>query len=279
MTTMTNLVIESQENPSITDLVLSESGDTDLIMAALGQKDLSSKVSEGGGSFLPRLAIEHNAEDDDGKSLPRGQWRVKDANGNTAYSKTVIFRPFLRRYMYSVWDQGEQTYSSMTIQAASFGDSFFDTTGGLKCGKIERKELDQLAVDDPARTLQAGIKCSQVLYGTVAIGDDAAAVPHVWYAKGSNFMPVSDWIKTLEKQGKLLFNTRALLGTVKQKYGGNIFYKAKIDVKDVVEFSPKEDVPTLESFIGVVNSHNSQIEDKYHEARQDFEDVQVVENL
>ena len=266
--------------PSITDLVTAKDIDTDALMAALGQKDLSSsKTGEGGGAFLPRLAIEHNTEDDEGKTLPGGQWRIKDESGDTVYSKTVVFRPFLRRYMYSVWDQSEQNYSSMTIQAASFGDSFFDTTGGLKCGKIERKELDQLAADDPARTLQAGIKCSQVLYGTVAASDDGVAVPHVWYARGSNFMPVSDWIKTLEKQGKLLFNTRAALSTLRQKYGGNIFYKAKIDVKDYVEFDPKEDVPTLESFMNLVNTHNSQIEDKYREARQDFEDVEVVEAL
>ena len=265
--------------PSITDLVTAKDVDTDALMAALGQKDLSFKEGEAGGSFLPRLAIEHNTEDDEGKALPRGQWRIKDEKGQTVYSKTVIFRPFLRRYMYSVWDQGEQAFSSTTIQAASFGDSFFDTTGGLKCGKIDRKELEKLAFDDPARTLQAGIKCSQVLYGTVAASDDGVAVPHVWYAKGSNFMPVSDWIKTLEKQNKLMFNTRAELGTLRQKYGGNIFYKAKIDVKDHVEFSPKGDVPLLESFMDLVNDHNSKIEDKYREARQDFEDVEVVEAL
>tara|TARA_Y100000310_G_scaffold308844_1_gene352363 strand:- start:316 stop:1140 length:825 start_codon:yes stop_codon:yes gene_type:complete len=265
--------------PSITDLVTAKNIDTDALMAALGQKDLSSRTSEGGSSFLPRLAIEHNTEDDEGTSLPRGQWRIQDESGETVYSKTVIFRPFLRRYMYSVWDQSEQNYSSMTIQAASFGDSFFDTTGGLKCGKIDRKELEKLAADDPARTLQAGIKCSQVLYGTVAASDSGVAIPHVWYARGSNFMPVSDWIKTLEKQGKLLFNTRATLGTLRQKYGGNVFYKAKIDVKDYVEFAPKGDVPLLESFMDLVNKHNSQIEDKYRETRQDFEDVEVVESL
>ena len=92
-------------------------------------------------------------------------------------------------------------------------------------------------------------------------------------------MPVSDWIKTLEKQGKLLFNTRALLTTSKQKYGGNIFYKANIEVKDSVEFVPKGDVPLLESFMDIVNLHNSDIEEKYKESRKDFEDVEIVDSL
>jgi len=267
------------ETPNIKDLVTAKEIDTDTLMAMLGQKDLSSTSSESSKAFLPRLSIEHNTEDDDGNSLPRGKWRVRDANGETVHSDTVIFRPFLRRYMYSVWDQGQQNYSSMTIQASSFGDKFFDTTGGLKCGKIDRKELDLLASDDPARTLQAGIKCSQIIYGTVALSGNAEAIPHAWYAKGSNFMPVSDWIKTLEKQGKLLFNTRALLTTSKQKYGGNIFYKANIEVKDSVEFVPKGDVPLLESFMDIVNLHNSDIEEKYKESRKDFEDVEIVDSL
>ena len=73
--------------PSITDLVTAKDIDTDALMAALGQKDLSSsKTGEGGGAFLPRLAIEHNTEDDEGKTLPRGQWRIKDESGDTVYS-------------------------------------------------------------------------------------------------------------------------------------------------------------------------------------------------
>jgi hypothetical protein len=92
-------------------------------------------------------------------------------------------------------------------------------------------------------------------------------------------MPVSDWIKTLEKQGKLLFNTRANLTTVRQKAGGSIFYKAGIEIKDYVEFSPKMDVPIFESFMDIVNIHNTEIENKYREKRQDFEDVEVVDEL
>ena len=43
--------------PSITDLVTAKNVDTDALMAALGQKDLSSKNSEAGGPFIPKLAI------------------------------------------------------------------------------------------------------------------------------------------------------------------------------------------------------------------------------
>jgi hypothetical protein len=270
------MLMAEQEKPSVTDLVTAEKIDTNALMALIGQKDLS--VDSGSEKrYLPRLAIEHNTEDEEGNTLPRGQWRVQNALGKNIHMKEIVFRPFLRRYMYSVWDQNEQNYSSMTIQAGSFGDTFLDSAGGLKCGKLSAKDLEALAHDDPARTLQAGIKCSQVIYGTVDV--EGEAIPHVWYARGTNFMPVSDWIKTLEKQGKLLFNTRANLTTVRQKAGGSIFYKAGIEIKDYVEFSPKMDVPILESFMDIVNIHNTEIENKYREKRQDFEDVEVVDEL
>jgi len=264
------------ETPSITDLVTAKTIDKETVMALIGQKDVSS-TAESNQSFLPRLAIEYSTEDDEGNALPRGQWRLKNSSGQTVYMKEIVFRPFLRRYMYNVWDQTQQNFSSITIQAGSFGDKFYDNTGGLKCGKLSKQELDALPTDDPERTLQANIKCSQVLYGTVDV--DGEAVPHVWYAKGTNFMPVSDWIKTLEKQGKLLFNTRANISTIRQKAGGAVFYKAKIDVKDYVEFDSKADVPILENFMSVVNDHNASIEEKYREVRKDFEDVEVVEAL
>tara|TARA_R110002020_G_scaffold24338_3_gene80155 strand:+ start:1551 stop:2381 length:831 start_codon:yes stop_codon:yes gene_type:complete len=267
------------EQPNIKDLVTAKNMDKDALMAMLGQKDISAPKDESTKAYLPRLSIEHNTEDDDGKTLPRGKWRVQNANGETVHSDTVIFRPFLRRYMYSVWDSREENYSSITIQASSFGDKFFDTKGGLKCGKLSAKELEVLGPDDPARTLSANVKCSQIIYGTVALSGNAEAIPHAWYAKGSNFMPVSDWIKTLEKQGKLLFNTRALLTTSKQKHGSNIYYKANIADKDSVEFDPKGDIPILESFMDVVNLHNSDIEQKYRESRKDFEDVEIVNSL
>ena len=166
----------------------------------------------------------------------------------------------------------------MSIQGASFGDEFFDNAGGIRCGKLNKRDLEGLSSDDPERTLQANIKSAQVVYGMVET-DSIEAGPAVWYARGSNFMPVADWIKTLEKQGKLLFNTRATLSTLRQKYGGNIYYKSKIDVKDYVEFDPAVDVPILEKFVESVNSHNASIESEYKEARGGFANAQIVKSM
>ena len=266
---------ENVETTKITDLVMSKDVDKDTIMALIGQKDVSTTTTSE-KKFLPRLAIEHNTEDDDGKSLPKGQWRVENASGKTIHMKEIVFRPFIRTYMYSVWDQGQQGYSSMTIQAKSFGDKFFDTTGTLKCGKLDRKELDELPANAPERTIQATIKCSQVIYGTVDV--KGVAVPHVWYARGSNFMPVSDWLKGLSKQGKIMFYSRATLTTEKAKAGGNHYYKSNIEEKDSVE-PTDDDMVLLTSFQGLIDQHNEEVENKYREAKQDFEDMKLVNEL
>ena len=70
---MSNLaVVETQ---SLTDLVTADKADNAKIMALLGQ------ASEAGSTksvdFLPKLAIEHNTEDEEGNTLPRGQWKFK----------------------------------------------------------------------------------------------------------------------------------------------------------------------------------------------------------
>jgi hypothetical protein len=272
---MSNLAVVT--TPSLTDLVTADKADTSAIMAMLGQSSDAGSSTKS-VDFLPKLSIEHNTEDEEGNALPRGQWKFKDSSGDWQHTKELTFRPFLRRYMYTVLDNAEQTYGSMTIQAASFGDEFFDNSGGIRCGKLGKKELALLDPDDPERTLQANVKCAQVIYGT-AETDEIAATPVVWYARGSNFMPVADWIKTLEKQGKLMFNTRAKLSTLRQKYGGNIYYKSKIDVKDYVEFDPAADVPILEKFVESVNSHNAYIESEYKDARGEFADAEIVEAL
>ena len=44
----------------------------------------------------------------------------------------------MRTYSYSVWDNEEGQFSSMTVQAPSFNSEFYDTDGGLKCGRLEQ---------------------------------------------------------------------------------------------------------------------------------------------
>tara|TARA_R100001530_G_scaffold22134_4_gene18253 strand:+ start:101 stop:463 length:363 start_codon:yes stop_codon:yes gene_type:complete len=82
----------------------------------------SGDVSSGGG--LPRLSINHSTEDDDGNSIPRGFFMIRDSSGKSVFAPKVTYRPFVRTFMYSVWDNDLNQFGSQTIQSRSMNDLF-----------------------------------------------------------------------------------------------------------------------------------------------------------
>jgi hypothetical protein len=224
----------------------------------------SGDVSSGGG--LPRLSINHSTEDDDGNSIPRGFFMIRNSD-RSIFAPKVTYRPFVRTFMYSVWDNDNNQFGSQTIQSRSMNDLFYDTSGGLKCGKLAPDRLRTLDEHSPEAVLQKGIKCVQVLYGLVTIdaGQDATGKPQtikdqpsVWYVRGSSFIRISDWVKTLEAQRKLMPTAIAELTTVKGKRGGNIYYGANAKTVKFGKFT-KDDQTTLLQFFETVNSFNDKI--------------------
>ena len=225
----------------------------------------SSDMSSGG--VFPRLSINHSTEDDDGNSIPRGFFMIRNGSGRSVFAPKVTYRPFVRTFMYSVWDNDNNQFGSQTIQSRSMNDLFYDTSGGLKCGKLAPDRLRTLDEHSPEAVLQKGIKCVQVLYGLVTIdaGQDATGKPQtikdqpsVWYVRGSSFIRISDWVKTLEAQRKLMPTAIAELTTVKGKRGGNIYYGANAKTVKFDKFT-KDDQTTLLQFFETINSFNDKI--------------------
>ena len=234
----------------------------DKLKKLIGQ---SGDTSTGGGT--PRLSINHSTEDDDGNQIPRGFYMIRNSEGKSIFAPKVMYRPFVRTFMSSVWDNDSNSFGSQTIQSRSMNDLFYDSTGGLKCGKLAPDVLKTLDEHSPDAVLQKGIKCVQVLYGLVSIpeGQDATGspatikdVPCVWYVRGSSFMRISDWIKTIEAQRKLMPTATAELSTVKGKRGGNIYYGANAKTVGFGKFS-KEDQAQLLQFFESINSFNNGI--------------------
>ena len=234
----------------------------DKLKKLIGQ---SGDTSTGGGT--PRLSINHSTEDDDGNQIPRGFYMIRNSEGKSIFAPKVIYRPFVRTFMYSVWDNDSNSFGSQTIQSRSMNDLFYDSTGGLKCGKLAPDVLKTLDEHSPDAVLQKGIKCVQVLYGLVSIpeGQDATGnpatikdIPCVWYVRGSSFMRISDWIKTIEAQRKLMPTATAELTPVKGKRGGNIYYGASAKTISFGKFT-KDDQKQLLDFFDTINSFNNGI--------------------
>ena len=247
----------------------------DKLKKLIGQ---SGDTSTGGG--IPRLSINHSTEDDDGNQIPRGFYMIRNSEGRSVFAPKAIYRPFVRTFMYSVWDNDSNTFSSQTIQSRSMNDLFYDSAGGLKCGKLAPNILKTLDEHSPDAVLQKSIKCVQVLYGLVSIteGQDATGkpatvenIPAVWYVRGSSFMRISDWIKTIEAQRKLMPTATAELSTVKGKRGGNIYYGANAKTVGFGKFS-KEDQAQLLQFFESINSFNNGIMESHRTNKKLKED-------
>jgi hypothetical protein len=239
----------------------------------------SGDVSSGGG--LPRLSINHSTEDDDGNSIPRGFFMIRNSDGRSIFAPKVTYRPFVRTFMYSVWDNDLNQFGSQTIQSRSMNDLFYDTSGGLKCGRLAPDRLKALDEHSPEAVLQKGIKCVQVLYGLVTIdaGQDATGKPasvkdqeSIWYVRGSSFIRISDWVKTLEAQRKLMPTAIAELTTVKGKRGGNIYYGANAKTVKFGKFT-KDDQDLLLRFFGAINSFNNGIMESHRTNKKLKEDA------
>ena len=200
---------------------LSKVSTTDL-MKLTGQVDSGAE-----DSGLPRLSINHASEDDEGNSLPRGYYAIKNPKtGEIVFAEQASLRPFIRLFMYSAWDNEAEAFGSQTVQLNTLNGVFYDSIGGERCGRLTKVEMDKLDANSPEYAMQKNVKCNQVVYGIVAAkgvnskGEKASIqnLPVVWYVKGVSFIPVSNFIRSLNKQKKPMWETvlRLLLSRIKK---------------------------------------------------------------
>ena len=256
--TQTNAITIPNDVTSLSDAEL---------MKLTGQLDNNSQE----GSVLSRLSINYQTEDENDNPLPRGHYALK-VDGDSVYAKTAKFRPFMRMFAYSYWDNNEEVFTS-SVQRPSLGDQFPDSSGGYKCGKLSREELKDLPDTDPQKIIQSSIKCNQVLYGVADMegkksdGKDVSLkqIPCVLYAKGVNYIPVATALKSLATQKKPMIRNTLLLSTKKQKTGGNTFFAMDIKIGESVAMS-EQDTALLKEFAVVTKSVNEGVMEKHRTA-------------
>ena len=222
---MSNDVVTNKPSvvPSLKNMTVAE-------LAALTGQEVSSNENQG----LPRFAINHSEEDNEGRSVPRGEFSLKLPDGVTAYAKEAHLRIFIRAFTYSRWDAEQGAFGSQTIQALNLSADFYDTEGNMRCGRLTKAESEGLAKDSPEMNLHKSVKCNQVLYNTVQLVSPVDAdgkkvdmdkeVPSVWYVRGSGFMPVSDHISMLHRQNKAMYTAVNKVTTSRKKMAGNSYY-------------------------------------------------------
>jgi len=212
------------ENPFDNMLEAVKSGNRDEMLRLTGQG--SDDTPKAG---LSRLNINYETDTDDGHSLKKGAWKVY-YDGEFVYSDAVEFRPMVRTYEWSVWDQEEGKFSCRSIQAPSLDYQFPDTQGGNKCGRLTKSEEEQLGEDHPKTLASRLATCNQVFYavinmeGKTADGRDVKIenYPVVTYFKRSGFRPAREAIERLGKS--TMMNEVVFDLTTKRHKMGSVTY-------------------------------------------------------
>lgn len=260
------------------------SGDIESLMELSGQ---SEKQAQSG---LSRMNINYSEETEDGKLLSRGSWKMyKD--GQYLYAESVEFRPLLRTYEWSVWDQETGTFSSKSVQKPTLKGSFPDSTGGDKCGRLSRDEEESLSSDDPRVLQSRAAVCNQVIYGTVSgtfkVGhQDGEEVtldnsPVVSYFKKSGFRPIREFIESLTKQKKIMQHCVIKLNTDRKKNGGIVYW---VPVPTLAGEAPitEDDKNLMKMFTETVKGHNENIMNQYRQVSKmlmDQEDIDLADDF
>ena len=255
------------------------------LAAMVGQTETRSNVQQG----LPRLAIEQQADNDDGEPLPKGSFRIRLDN-NTVYAKEITVRMFVRYYSYDLWNQNSPEDSVRTVLSPSLSDDFPDTSGGMKCGKLNKQEVEALSTNSLEHAKQKSIKCTQVIYGVIAGAKDATdttgeavdlkGTPFIWSARGSAFMPVANFIREVPSN-KIIFGQKVSIATKRNKNGGITYYTPVFDKPQPVKIVD-EDVETLNTFMKDIEKWNERVLKQYNERKENviaMDDLDVAKAL
>jgi len=262
-------------NTEIDNIVGSFSNDDIESLMNLTGQTTSSKSNQG----LSRLNINYDVETEDGQTLTRGDWKMM-YEGEMVYAKTVLIRPILRTYEWSVFDQEQGTFSCKSVQKPTMSGDFPDTEGGNKCGRLSPQEEEKLSDDDPVKLQSRTAVCNQVLYcvisGNFVKGNKEAVKieshPVVAYFKKSGFVPMKNFIESLTKQKKIMQKCWINMATAKQKKGSVTYWTPVPTLKSETDITD-QDKELMKKFAETVKAANQSVLEQSRDASK----LQIVD--
>ena len=267
-------------NTEIDNIVGSFSNDDiESLMSLTGQSTVS-KSNQG----LSRLNINYDVETEDGQTLTRGDWKMM-YEGEMVYAKSVLIRPILRTYEWSVFDPELGNFKCKSVQKPTMSGDFPDTEGGNKCGRLSPQEEETLSDDDPVKLQSRTAVCNQVLYCVIS-GDfvkgnkEAVKIeshPVVAYFKKSGFVPMKNFIESLTKQKKIMQKCWINMATAKQKKGSVTYWTPVPTLKSETDITD-QDKELMKKFAETVKAANQSVLEQSRDASK-LQIVEADENL
>ena len=252
----------------VNDLMTVDQLDDEALLALAGGSEVASQ-SDNNGMVYARI----NYDDDHG---PRGTWKIKKGE-QVIFSDTIIFRPLVRTFEWSVWDQEVERITCRSVQRPNLGDSFPDTAGGYKCGRLTKSEEEALGDGHPDTLASRSATCTQILYGYITMPeaqtkDGKKTVPAevnqqiaAISFKKSGFRPVGDFINGLLKQKKTLQRCEIEITTEKKKMGSVNYFVPSCRVVGETDVTT-EDKENIVGFLAKIKSGNEEVMESNREA-------------
>lgn len=252
----------------VNDLMTVDQLNDEALLALAGGSEVASK-SDNNGMVYARI----NYDDDHG---PRGTWKIKKGD-QVIFSDTIIFRPLVRTFEWSVWDQEVERITCRSVQRPNLGDSFPDTSGGYKCGRLTKSEEEALGDGHPDTLASRSATCTQILYGYITMPeaqtkDGKKTVPAevnqqiaAISFKKSGFRPVGDFINGLLKQKKTLQRCEIEITTEKKKMGSVNYFVPSCRVVGETDVTT-EDKENIVGFLAKIKSGNEEVMESNREA-------------
>lgn len=228
-------------------------------------------AQEHSASQFPTLRVNYDDEDDDKNTLPRGHWCIA-TDGKRIFAPSVQFQIMFTAMQYSHYDPDEGKMVNQSVYFRNFGDDIPDIKGGQKCGSIPRKQREDLSKEE--QDYQRNIKLAKVLFGLVTIdgvnqkGEPASAenVPCIFYAKGTHFMPMANYIDAVDKRGKAIPQSLIQMDLTRQKNGGVVYWEVTPTEAKTVKLN-KDHVAAMSVFAQFVQEENDILLGKWKAAR------------
>lgn len=232
---------------------------------------LGTETSSGGGDTLvrvPKLDHQHAADDDDGKPMPRGEFRLHMPD-QIVYAKTVRFRPLASHVQYFLWEN-DKLVKSRALK--NMREEARDTAGGIACGmpewevRAENEDLRQKYKDCQRRIVRGLVSMT----GHNIEGDEVIIEnqPTIYFGKGrTNYGGFfNEYIKQLPK-GSNIFDYEANMSTERMKVGATVFFKIHWEPLLKNKLPMTQDVfETMKVFADTITAENKYVDDQYFKA-------------
>jgi len=263
-------------------------------------------TSSGSGSSLARMRISHSPimgpAEVNGKTVnvevvEGGTYKLEIPDGPTYYSSSVKIRPFMQRFMYKRFVQGNDkapNHYIKSLMSDNLNVDLKDNNGGFNCGKPAGYIKDFKALPEKMQTLIKQIKRVRVVFGTVEMlnpvdekGQDTSleTTPFIWEIDNRDaFKEVGSSFERLAKMQRLPIQHVITANTAERKIptGASFFVpQVSLDLTNTLELT-QEDQTLFGDFMGWIDNYNNYIINAWAEktnANIDEDEQEIVDDI